>query len=860
MSLIESKNSYGIQVVFSTIPHHEVSDEYSFESDLEKHYFDDYRKDIKSESFPFLYQPIKYYLFGDFDVVYISLINNFKFSHRLFEPKSKDNKKNIVYNAHTFQSYSGFALNDHNYLKDIFTPKYDEEKNKIPLSYFIGVINLKLNNGIYIGNGEKYINAIHRYIDFLFKDFQYVINQTFAWFEISLIVFIDSPNTLSDKLLELRLSKLSDLLECDNFEEDELNILIQNSLYKELNGKSEKIKDKIKNVSLFADTNSHFGVNERLIKGNYDTMPKDLYVKNFIDNIAENINLETEIEWQVKPNHINRLITTLSNHKYLGKSFKTSIKDTNIVLGKCDYLIQECKDNILSNLHMMRYMNQKRSNKCDVFDHIRKVRTYVFLNSNEDILNLKNNKDVIKGLVWEPFLRNLAVKSLVFAEVENQLKALKVSRQIRIKILKIFSNYNNGIQDPIQFPYFLDFWIFIKNLIKKIDAIYLSSKEESYNLRGIEKDLNIIIQEFEEGFEVRFLNGYQFENISDFDLDFNNSIQQLLTSYGTMIYEFGKLYYESNYYPIIQLNNIDTVSNYESIHYFGHHLTSPEFIFASVTKEILNHLEYGDKVHKQLIEEFEQGYLTKLKVEINESYFDDMIDAEMVDLNYFAIDAIRYRTSFDSDFELFEHWFWLYHFQNSYNFNTNGTFNEQRLKMEMFRLLLIYFSFVKNSVRKDLKCPSSEIYNAWDRHYDKIKIIVMKIVEYSRSNEDNGLLHKIFLNVEHIYDSTKKISKLSLPIREMEMIGYKILSTHAEKNNNKITSLKRDWITGEPLKEYKELYKDIFYAPDQTGGSFFYDCNKMQDYFNDNVINLKSIINFSAINKKDFIVEQIKQK
>ena len=38
--------------------------------------------------------------------------------------------------------------------------------------------------------------------------------------------------------------------------------------------------------------------------------------------------------------------------------------------------------------------------------------------------------------------------------IDTILKTLKVSRQIRIKVLKIFSNYNNGILDPILFVYF----------------------------------------------------------------------------------------------------------------------------------------------------------------------------------------------------------------------------------------------------------------------------------------------------------------------------------------------------------------------------------------------------------------------
>ena len=57
-------------------------------------------------------------------------------------------------------------------------------------------------------------------------------------------------------------------------------------------------------------------------------------------------------------------------------------------------------------------------------------------------------------------------------------------------------------------------------------------KKHITEVKEIEKKLNYYIEVFQESYNVRFLNGYLFENISDFDLDFNSSIQQLLTSYG----------------------------------------------------------------------------------------------------------------------------------------------------------------------------------------------------------------------------------------------------------------------------------------------------------------------------------------
>jgi len=208
-----------------------------------------------------------------------------------------------------------------------------------------------------------------------------------------------------------------------------------------------------------------------------------------------------------------------------------------------------------------------------------------------------------------------------------------------------------------------------------------------------------------------------------------------LSSYGTLVYEYGRLFYKENYAPIIQLNNIDTVSNYLTIHYFGHHLTSPEFIFASLTKEILNHVKIDDVIYENLLKEY-YAKLTELKDYINESYFDEMLDAGMIDINYFVIDAIRYKLTYNGKLKIFNHWFWSYNFQNSYLYDSSGMFNEQRLRMEMFRVMLIARIY-EGGKEYSIECPTPEIYTYWVRHYSKIKSIVSSIVEYSRQNKNN---------------------------------------------------------------------------------------------------------------------------
>lgn len=848
--------NYGVQIIFSTIPNQK---EINFEEDVQKYYFKDYKDVIGSGDSDPLYKPLKFYMLGDYDVCYISLINNFKFSHRLFEPKKE--VAGVVYTPHTFQSFAGFALNGESELETLFSEANDH--------YFAAVINLKLNNGLLLGNGLAYIEATCKYIDTLLEGVPYLLTQTFSWFELSLTVLFNHPDQLSSILSNLRLSIFKDLKE---------HTALNQSLY---HGFFKEEKDKILYTSLFADTHTSFGFNARLI----EKPLSDAYVKKFVKEAkAKKIMLSTDVEWQVKPGHIVEVNKLLANTTRLSNYFEMRTKQ--LVLGKCDYILRHKDESILSNFYLIRYLHKPNSK---ILPHIRKVRSYVYLDTTEDVDKHPNaGIDKSTSLSWDSKLDKLAISSGDFHDIDKDLKALKVARQIRIKILKIFSNYNNGIQDPILFPYFLDFTVFKDNLIKLIKAERKSLSEKNSRLRDLETKLNEHIKVFQEGYTVRFLNGYQFENISDFDLDFNSSIQQLLTSYGTLVYEYGKLFYDDNTYaPIIQLNNTDTVSNNLCINYSVQHLTSPEFVFATLLKEILNQFEVHNDQLKILLEQFYET-VSEIKEDIDESYLDDLFDSNLIDLNYFIIDCIRLIATFNGDFKLFFHWFWSYNFQNTSLYDSGGMFNEQHLRMEMLRIWLVKKFY---GIKEDLTCPTPELYTYWSRHENKIELVADRLVKIIKDKKIDAFINFIlekylkkyakadvafteevigqqgqFTKLENmsstiIENQMRKISYFqggSVDLgkfKSMDRLMHETLDSQYKLNLKKIAFLKRDWKEGTTLPNYKDIYKDYLYCVDQTGGVYFSDTEKMTAYFKANAQVLLDMIHFSYLKKKQFILE-----
>ncbi|HAO09433.1 MAG TPA: hypothetical protein DCQ50_21175, partial [Chryseobacterium sp.] len=324
-------------------------------------------------------------------------------------------------------------------------------------------------------------------------------------------------------------------------------------------------------------------------------------------------------------------------------------------------------------------------------------------------------------------LKELAIPVGKIIAINEQLKKLKVSRQIRAKVIKIFHNYNNGIQDPVLYTYFLDFGFFISNLIKRVkhysnqfDRILKDNSDYvDINTQEIESNLFKLIDIFQESFNIRMLNCFKYEDITDFDLDFNSSIQQLLTTYNTVAIAIGNNIYakeeeEVLYGPIVRLNFKNTVSSYDSINYNVYNFLSPEVVFFTVVKEIMNHFsvqkELGFNKEIDILKgDFEKGIKS-----IN--YLLDYYESGLIDFDYYFIDIIRYIIVCNHDISLFQYWFWQINLQNSSMYDAIGVMRENHFKVELFRICFLAKLFDEQTF---LECPIPELENYWERYYHK---------------------------------------------------------------------------------------------------------------------------------------------
>jgi hypothetical protein len=922
----ESKHSaLTLHIVLATVPQRQ---EKLFLRSIDRDYYVNYRNNSKSycskpdenylydkrdkeKEIPVLYNPLRYHILGNYDLAYISLIDNLKFAQRLFEPKlnTGDNKEPDVYAPYTFQSFTGITYHEDQKLKSFF---YDYLRSGGRKKYFLGICNLKLNNAFLIGNGKDFLDSVYSVINRQINEFNnkavkedcidYLILQSFSWFEFSVLLFSNNPDSISTIIRKLRSLSISHLTQKSK--------LAENSLYHEL-FKHIPLKDLMK-ANVFADTHTYVGIHCDLIEKNKN----EQFVREFLAK-EKKIKFKTEIEWQVKPGHMHLLVEMLQKKS---KEYRLNFdfQSKYLLAGKSDYLLQEESESILTNIFLFRLMLDEPL----LYDHVRKIRTRLLfrMDSKKIKSDGKQSLNLYKELKW------LARKNRETAKLDEQMKALKISRQIRTKVLKIFTNYNNGIQDIILFTYFLDFKIFIDDLRDFINKEYTNwedscgttggsnllldnHEKERITVSELENKLMRRIEIFQEGFNVRMLNSYQFEDITDFDLDFNSSIQQLLSAYSSMIMEIGNVFYAEKYVygPAVQLNLKDTLSSYISINYYIHHLTSPEFVFSTVTKEILNNDQYDTEIVKSMHAKYNS---VKTELDISHPYVYAMVESELVDLNYFFIDTQRFVVSFDCDFKLYYFWFWTYVLQNPLIYDKSGIVNEEHFKKELFRMLLVakYFDL---DIQSEIYCPLPEIQTYWDRHFPKLSECVD---EYIKFLNEKGILaeftkymfmrYEKFLEIfseepESLIEGTEEDAKKAAPLynlsqkyravfnidgfyqKEQKQRLYKAMNKNRLPtelrqwffymvdhlrliytcNNGNISFLRRDWKTGKPVRSFiSSNIEQHLYSVDQTGGLFFDDMKQLNEYSKLSAYALTRLIHFSLVNKKKFVAFQLNKE
>ena len=703
-----------------------------------------------------LFRPLIYHMFGSYDVGVISLIDTLNFAQKLFFPTYEDGNNCAVYPAY-FQVYTGILQefkSNYNFDFKKCMEKTIESKPK-----YMAVCSLKVNNGFLLGNGNILIYPLIRLIDNLIRDLSgnenHIIMQSFNWSELCVILFdndrienlakiIQQIRNLTFTNLNLFLKSipssnsskefesivLNDLqLEIEKIHKKGLSSYIRsNSLYNKI--RNINLRSEYENSHLFVDSHSHFGVHlKTLLKGNGELL-KDT---------------RCYIETHIKPGHFKYFNELLNENEFNIKA--------NFISGSTDYTITAQQNEMFDLLKFTRLIKDENKN---IEQHVRKTKTRILF---DPFYSTTDKTDVITryGIVdFSDTLNSCAYSIQKICEIKNQLKSLKISRSLRERIIKAFYNYNNGIQDPVLYNFYIDFKGFLEHLRRTIKFYYKNNQE--YILRGyhseafnknvgyLESVLLDILNIFDDAYAYRFLNTSTFENIHDFNIDFNSSVQQLITVYDNISKMVARSFFYSNDLPLTTINEIRTKSNQISINYNVFHLLEPGHIFAILIKELLNPLlkdktiflgnsnsEAQDVLER--INRFNKLFDNQLR-ELVKNEFDKHLQEfdkhlQEFDIDYLVIDFIRFGYTFNFDWELYRYWYWHTALQNSSFYSTLGIMEYQSFLLAMFRLLLFYKVFIDIEgdgwSNSQLNSPLPELSDHWEKSFSRLTKLIDKI-------------------------------------------------------------------------------------------------------------------------------------
>ncbi|SNZ01675.1 hypothetical protein [Flagellimonas pacifica] len=817
-----------------------------------------------------LYSPKVFHLFSHFDAAFVSVIDNYKFTQRVFEPRcrTKDGEPEPIKNV-SYQIISGSLLGK----KKVPTiDKFLDKPNR-----FVKIVQLKITNGLVIGNGNKIFESSVVTVETVLETYgisDYILIDSFNWSELVLIASHEDPNVLTNSLLCIRKLKLKEL---EGFSE-----IVENSLY----GKWSL--ENIQEAHVFNDTHSYLGVD-------FTTFSENSFKKD--------IKFESTVEWQVKPGHFPQFCNETSKQLHSGEIHSRYGK-ARFKYGKTDFVVEEIKPNNLSSNQEIFTMIRNNSN---LRNHIRKIKTKPVFKFQSDLIkqyNKERKQEFLGPCQTEDYLEKYKVD--VEKKAAIYLRKLNVSRNVRKKVRKVIYNYNQGIQDPILYIYYIDLYHLLESFvemlksksavitqgieegsIKKTAFIEENSAQEWHEVlktKFIEDIINDHVEVFEEALQSRLLNNYNFEDLNEFSLDINSANTSILSSMDAIIKHCARCFRDSYASGLVtRINDTETVSNSISVNYNIDHLICPPLVFATLIKEILNNeMSQFFKQNESLFDTLNKKWL---KISENDFGALERMIIEKQHFGYFEVDVKKYLVTYFENQDLYVFWHWTYLLQNTSMQSALGCLDEYNFLREHFRLLLIAYGmkFDGDNHPSKMTCPIPELKTFWDRHHKRLCSIVERFVKEDEfetwlSNLKDQVMTNLYF-IDSKKDETSMIPHLkevkyqslktwvfefiwngknevmpNLTVKEFHKRFMDILyeDKHPERdtNFNKIKSisvisyyclhyvyykfsgkprmLRRDYTTGEPIKHF--LHSDTWFI-DSFGG-FFVNCPEERKDFN----------------------------
>ncbi|MBK8404845.1 MAG: hypothetical protein IPL25_12390 [Saprospiraceae bacterium] len=679
---------------------------------------------MKDQLSPWLYKPLTYHLFSPFDVVFISLVDNYKFCQRVFDPNSEKFNESSSYQVITgIFDIETCSTEDQNCIQKIFA----EGKVNDSLKDFVHITHFKVNNGLLIGNGQLMIHAVILKIKEQLKGAHFMIFKSFSWSEIVLIQFGQDFGVLQKNIVDIREYKLKHISQ-----HYELGTLINQSLYHFFMGDGDFAEKErsIEDCNIFVDSHSYNGVEFGKFNAKY----------NENDCEYNQVNFKSSIELQVKPGHMGYLVQTLNSKK--------NLFDTNLVKfknGKTDYLLKEVEyTKFISNYRINREMRLPHS---ELRYHIRKMKTnYLYEFEPKSISGSDFGFVDISTFLSKKY-------SIAVHKLRDNIRSLKISRHLREKIKKALSNYNNLIKDTVLYGEFIELRRFVEYLVEELNREVSQVAQSLKNplkytngevgrcdtVRDLELKITRLLEVFEDAFDNRVHNNYLYEEINEFSIDFNSAINQVNTIHDFLVKCTNNLLFPlSKDQIIVTQNDIDSKSNAVNVNYNVYHYLEPALIYTTLIKEVMNGFLFKAAVidddrkikylyHPDAFVGTRSRLLSELSGLLNDKQYTLL---SKFDFHYFFTDIAKMSITYLYDYDLYWYWSWTYFLQDSNLYMVDGCVNDQLFQKELLRVCLIKNLLGNDADKVDfVKCPIPELFGHWLNHIENCELLSKNILQ-----------------------------------------------------------------------------------------------------------------------------------
>ncbi len=639
---------YAFFSAFTTLPGFETSG--NFFRDEIRTMFDNYRQSLSSMQSicqsdqcrpnpddTFLYRPVPYCLFGDFDMAIFSLIDDFSFATKKFKPSS--HSAGYKYQINTgiipiVEVYDEKHTRVHIF-KNEAIPDFFSGKEFYP---FTGVASIKLNNAMLVGLGQSFIKLYNffliAYLDKWVaklkrqgKKFFYFLNENLGWNEITIYFFGSSLLEMQEFLIRFRQYRLADieafvrqLLGKKPHDDISVNGILsifktlkEHSLLSKFIRKNGKGKECLESHPVIA-TSITYGFHIDMIELSRDETAlkkKCGFTKKQLKKFKTEYDKMACITtaWNVKPGH------EYASDKLIRSSFPKfkSTLNHHTRTGKYTFSFP---DNLLSMRQYLDFSYRiEQIDKEKISRHIIKLRSHLHWPSNVRLRKFKSS------LHYEYRLTDYKIKPAEIEVIRNQLRIYPIPYIYKGQIENLINNLNDSLADPLMYNYFIGLKAPLINFLndnflgsgqEKLAAAKEFKKnvvmEAGSDEDNIEKDIYpddkmlveavdteaiaAFIVAWNKAYWNRFFHSYYFSEINDFNIEHHGGIQQLLFTYD-VIYKLiaRRIYGDDSKVPFVnvQVNHYITSSQYfNSINFM--HLFRPAIYACECVHEAANHI------------------------------------------------------------------------------------------------------------------------------------------------------------------------------------------------------------------------------------------------------------------------------